>query len=140
MMRDGSRVGIGLVVLVVGLTTSGASAEDVPKNEFFVACAAAERVDQAVAATVCAEFMAAFQDQPGLSVHSSQPAPLSVGPGLEIMVERATDTGLEVTPTWVDAQGTRATQPTVGVRISDARMTQALRRDFFLRLLAEYSK
>lgn len=140
MRRNNRRLGIGMTVLTVGLMASAASSDQARSGQFFAACAAADPVDKAMAATICAEFLAVLQDQPGLSVQPEQPVPLSMGPGLEIVVERATEVGLEVTPTWVDAQGNRATQPSVGVRISDARMSEPMRRDFFARLIANFPK
>lgn len=140
MRRDSRRLCIGTTLLMVGFMTSAASGEQVQTGQFFAACAAADQVDKTKAATICADFLSALQDQPGLSLQPEQAVPLSVGPGLEIFVERATDIGLEVTPTWVDAQGNRATQPSVGLRISDAIVTNTIRRDFFARLIAKAPK
>ena len=140
MRRNNRRLGIGMTVLTVGLMASAASSDQARPEQFFAACAAADPVDKAMAATICAEFLAVLQDQPGLSVQPEQPVPLSMGPGLEIVVERATEVGLEVTPTWVDAQGNRSTLPVAGTRIPDATLNSALLRRFFERLLAEFSK
>lgn len=140
MRRDARRLGIGMTVLAVGLMGSAASGDQGQTAQFFAACAAADSVDPTLAATICAEFLAVLRDQPGVSLQPEQVVPLSAGPGLEIVIDRANDMGLEVTPTLVDAQGIRTSQPSVGVRISDARMSEPLRRDFFARLIANFPR
>lgn len=137
MGRAGSVLGVGLLVgVIVSMTGAGAKAGQV----FHVACTIGDSVDKTRAAAICEEFLAAAQDLPDLSVISDLPAPLTVGPGLEIIVERANDTILEVTPTWLDAQGKRATHPPVGLRIVDRSLSYALRREFFVRLIANQPK
>ena len=140
MTRELRRIGAGLVILGMVLTASEIQADQAGGTPFYVACTASEQVDPGSAAQICAEFIAVAREEPGLLIQPEQTAPLTAGPGLEIRVERATDIGLEVTPTRVDSRGTRMSQPSVGVRISDARMTEDLRRDFFRSLLADSQK
>src|SRR5690606_5968230 len=104
---------------------------------FHIACTAAERVDTHLASAIAADFVATIQAQPDLAIQPLQRAPLAGGPRLEIMIERATATNLEITPTWVDAEGRRLSQPSVGIRIMDAEMSKSQRQNFFRRLIAD---
>lgn len=101
---------------------------------FRVACSVAKSVDTTLASEICADLVAAASAD-GQSVESVS-APLATGPGLEILVEKATPQALEVTPTWVDASGARMTQPRIGLRIVDRTLNDSLRRNFFARILA----
>lgn len=131
-----ARHGVGSVVLGMLLSVTGASGEKADRP-FHIACTAAERVDTHLASAICADFVATIQAKPDLAIQPLQRAPLAVGPGLEITIERATATNLEITPTWVDAEGRRLSQPSVGIRIMDAEMSKAQRHNFFRRLIAD---
>lgn len=137
MGRAGSVLGVGLLVgVIVSMTGAGAKAGQV----FHVACTIGDSVDKTRAAAICEEFLATAQDLPDLSVISDLPAPLTVGPGLEVRVDGVGDGHLDLTPTWVDAQGQRKPQTSVGLRITDRAMNEDRRRDFYLRLLAKTPK
>lgn len=137
MGRAGSVLGVGLLVgVIVSMTGAGAKAGQV----FHVACTIGDSVDKTRAAAICEEFLATAQDLPDLSVISDLPAPLTVGPGLEVRVDGVGDGHLDLTPTWVDAQGQRTPQTSVGLRITDRAMNEDRRRDFYIRLLAKTPK
>lgn len=126
----------GFAVLGVLVTSSGARADQPPDPAFRITCSAGDQVDKDRAAAICAEIIATAQEQPGRRIEAADLPPLGGGPGLEIVVETATDTRLELTPTWVDVQGRRVTQDRVGYVIVDAAMTETRRRQFYRRLLA----
>lgn len=129
----GSLVAVGMVV-----SFSGARGETA--RAFHIACTVAETSDKARATAICKEFIAIAMTQPDLAVTSDLPAPLAVGPGLEVRVDRVSDTQLQLTPTWVDAEGQRETQPSVGLRMMDKALTENRRRDVYLKLLSEFPK
>lgn len=124
------------VVLTVGMGVSLSGARGETGEVFHIACAVAKTADQTRATAICDEFIATAKAQVGMSELIDLPAPLTVGPGLEILVDRVGDSQLLVTPTWVDAEGRRKTQPSVGIRMMDRDLTENRRRDFYLNLLA----
>jgi hypothetical protein len=124
----------GAVFLGVGVVAGMSGASGETTAEFHVACSATASIDKALATAICADFTSAAQSLSGTVIEAA--APLALGPGLEIRVDAASDHHLEVTPTWVDAQGGRVTQGPVGMRIVDARMTAKGRNGFFSRLIS----
>jgi hypothetical protein len=126
------------VLTVLGVVTvlaSEASGEQI-RGDLDFSCAAGGQVDAARAAAICAEFVAVLKDQSGFTLRSQKAGPLSAGPGLEIVVTKASDSLLELEPTWVDPAGNRTTLATSGVRAMDTNLTEARRRNLYLNVLA----
>ena len=124
-------------VLGVLVTSSAATADRLSAPGFRIACRAADAVDKDRAAVLCAEIIAAAQDRTGQRIEAAPTLPLDGGPGLEIVVEIATDTRLTLTPTWIDATGQRDVRPSVGIMTMDTTLTRSRRLTFFQRLLAD---
>jgi hypothetical protein len=103
-------------------------------------CTAAPQVDVALATDICADLVDALQSQPDLAGFARQDPPLTNGPGLEIEITRATDTRLEVIPTWIDHDGQRSTLPTAGLATMDTTLSKKKRQDFLLKLFADLPK
>lgn len=99
-------------------------------------CTASAQLDSARVADICADFLDAVRRQPDLSGAELQHAPLAAGPGLEIEIATATDTKIEIIPTWIDAAGQRTVRPSVGMLTTDTTLTRSRRLAFFQRLLA----
>jgi hypothetical protein len=137
MWRAGRLLGV-LVAVVMGSSVSSAKGDS--GVTLRVACAVAATVDPARGAAVCDEILATLDAQPDLVLLTDQPAPLTTGPGLEVLVDRVGDTALEITPTWIDAEGQRTTQPALGIRSMDRTLTESRRRDFYLRLIADFPR
>jgi hypothetical protein len=127
-------------LVTVGMVVSFSGARGETGQGFHIACTVAETSDKARATAICEEFIAVAKAQPDLAVTSDLPAPLAVGPGLEVRVDKVNDTQLQLTPTWIGAEGQRATQPSVGVRMMDKNLTENRRRDLYLRLLSDFPK
>jgi hypothetical protein len=131
-----NRMRKALAVLgVVTVLASEASGEQI-RGDLHFACAAGGQVDAALAAAICAEFLEVLKDQSGFTLRSQTAGPLSAGPGLEIVVTKASDSMLELEPTWVDPAGNRTTLATSGVRAMDTNLTEARRRNLYLNVLA----
>lgn len=120
---------------VMAVSATGVLA-DQPAGLSF-SCTGGARLDAAHVADICADFLDAVRNRPGLSGAELQDAPLSAGPGLEIEIAEATATKIEVIPTWIDAAGQRAVQPPVGILTMDTTLTRSRRLAFFERLLAD---
>lgn len=141
MVRAGRRLGHVLAVVgVVTVSATLAGGEEKPEGALHLACMADAEVDRARLAEICADFLDVAKSQPGLQVLDFQDKELSAGPGLELSVDRATDTQLELTPTWIDESGRRTTLPSSGFVIVDTAMTPAMRRDLILQVLANPPK
>ena len=125
---------------VVTLTATGAGGEQVSEGALHFSCGASEGVDPARVAVICDEFRDILKAQPGVEVVTPSDGLAADVPGLEISVTRATDTQLELVPTWIDGTGQRRTMPSTGFVIMDTAMTQAMRRDLFLQVLANPPK
>ncbi len=126
----------GFAVLGVMAVSATGVLADQPADLSF-SCTGSARADAARVAAICADFLQAVRSQPDLSGADLQDAPLSGGPGLEIEIATATDTKLEVIPTWIDAAGQRAVRPPVGMLTMDTTLTRSRRLAFFQRLLAD---
>jgi hypothetical protein len=136
MRRMMNRAVASFAVLgVMAVCATGVSA-DQPAGLSF-ACGATPQVAPERAAEVCADFLDAVQRQPDLATAVLQDAPLSGGPGLEIEITRATDTRLEVVPTWIDRTGQRAVMPSAGLLTMDTTLTKTKRQAFFVKLIAD---
>jgi hypothetical protein len=136
-IRQGS-VGIRVAMVVLGavtVLTTDANGEQ-GQGDLHFACAAAGQVDPARAAEICAEFLAVLKDSSGFTPRSTDDVPLTKGPGLEILVTKASDSMLELEPTWTDSAGSRMTRTASGIRTMDTNLTDTLRRSLYLRLLA----
>ena len=126
----------GLAVLGVMAVSATGVLADQPAGLSF-SCTGSVQTDAAHVADICADFLQAVRSQPDLSGADLQDAPLSGGPGLEIEITEATDTKIEVIPTWIDAAGQRAVRPSVGILTMDTTLTRSRRLAFFQRLLAD---
>ena len=126
----------GLAVLGVMAVSATGVLADQPAGLSF-SCTGGARTEAAHVAELCADFLQAVRSQPDLSGADLQDAPLSGGPGLEIEITEATDTKIEVIPTWIDAAGQRTVRPSVGMRMMDTTLTSSRRQAFFLRLLTD---
>jgi hypothetical protein len=123
----------------VTVLTTGASGEKA-RGDLHFACAAAGQVDPARAAEICAEFLEVLKDQSGFTPLPTDEVPLTKGPGLEILVTKASDSMLELEPTWTDAAGGRTSQTASGTRSMDTNLTDTRRHSLYLRLLANSPK
>ncbi|NHB76247.1 hypothetical protein [Rhodobacter calidifons] len=141
MRRAACRSGHMLKVLgAVALSASSAGGESVSDRPLHFACLSSTHVDPSRLAAVCAGFLDTLGAQPGYRVQGTQDTPLSTGPGLEIDVIRATESQLELLPTWVDASGVRTAMPSTGLVIADAAMTEPMRRRLYLGVLDQLPK
>jgi hypothetical protein len=134
LKRHRGRAGFALLG-VMAVSATGVLA-DQPAGLSF-SCTGGARTEAAHVAELCADFLQAVRSQPDLSGADLQDAPLSGGPGLEIEITEATDTKIEVIPTWIDAVGQRAVRPSVGILTMDTTLTRSRRLAFFQRLLAD---
>lgn len=138
MLRSGRivvRVFAVLGVMVVSATSS--VGEQVSGRVLHFACAAAAGVDAARVSAICAEVLDLLKAQPDLQVVVSDGNAAETGaPGLELSVTRATDTQLELTPTWIDAAGQRKSLPSTGFVVMDTSMTAEMRRNLFQKILS----
>ncbi len=122
------------------MSGSTASAEAVSQIALHFSCASSAAVDAARLSDICADFLDVLKSQPGYTVLASDGTSPAAAPGLEIDVTRATDTQLEIVPTWVGQSGDRTTLPSTGTVVVDTAMTHTMRRDLFLRVLASSPK
>jgi hypothetical protein len=125
---------------VTAVSASTASGEAVAATSLHVACMSTTQVEAARLSDICADFLDFLQTQPGYDVLSSDGSGVAAGPGLEIDVIRATETQLELVPTWIDDSGNRTPLPSAGIVVADTAMTQTMRRDLFLRVLTNPPK
>lgn len=125
------------VLGVVAVSATSAGSEQVGDGALHFTCSAPAGVDPARVAVICAEFREILKTQPGIRVIEPSDPGAAVVPGLEISVTRATDTQLEVVPTWIDGNGLRSTMPSSGLVIMDTAMTETSRRNLFLQVLAK---
>jgi hypothetical protein len=126
-----------LVILgVLAVSATGAGSEQGGHGALHFACGAPTGVDPARVANICAEFLAILNTQPGTKVIESSDPGVVAAPGLEIQVTRASDTQIEIVPSWIDRNGRRNTLPSSGFVITDTTMTETMRRDLFLQVLA----
>lgn len=137
MCRSGQMLAVVGVVVVSGST---ASADAVSKIALQFSCASSAAVDPARLADICADFLEVLKSQPGYSVLDSDGTSPAAAPGLEIDVIRATDTQLEIVPTWIGQTGDRTTLPSTGTVVVDTAMTHKMRSDLILRVLASSPK
>ena len=128
------------VVGVVTVSGSMASGEAVAKTALHFSCASSAAVDASRLAEICSDFLDSLKSQPGYTILDSDGVSPAAGPGLEIDVIRATDTQLEVVPTWISQAGDRTTLPSTGTVVVDTTMTKTMRRDLILRVLASSPK
>jgi hypothetical protein len=139
MWRAGRGHCFGLMVLgVLALSATGSGGEGLPKGEFQLACTAAAAIDLARATTVCTELADMLRDRSGLSLKTDVPAPIAFGPGLEIVVTAASDTMVEVVPTWVDASGNRTTTLPRGLTVADTTLTATMRKTLYQGVLSGF--
>lgn len=128
------------VVLMLGaVLATGANGEQ-KRSDLYFACMGAGQVDAARATAICAEFVEVLKDHSGLALLGVQEAPLKTGPGLEILVNKASDTMLELAPTWIDKAGDRTTLQTSAVSAMDINLSERMRRNLYLRILASPPK
>jgi hypothetical protein len=119
----------------VAVLTTGANGERAGRELHF-ACHGQGQVDPARAAAICTEFAEVMRGQSDLTILATEDAPLTTGPGLEIRVNKASDTMLELEPTWIDRYGTRTTLPASGRNAMDIVLTETMRRALYLNILA----
>lgn len=137
MCQSGRMLVVAGVLAVSGSTASG---ETDSRTALHFSCASSASVDASRLADICGDFLDILKSQPGYKVldqDGSGPAP---APGLEIDVIRATDTQLEIVPTWISQSGDRTALPSTGTVVVDTTMTKTMRRDLFLRVLASPPK
>lgn len=125
---------------VTAVSASTASGDAVTDTSLHVSCISTAQVEAARLSDICADFLDFLQTQPGYEVLSSDGTGVGAGPGLEIDVIRATDTQLELVPTWIDNSGNRTSLPSAGIVVADIAMTQTMRRDLFQRVLTNPPK
>lgn len=127
--QTGQKLAVAGVMVVSGSMASGKAASE---TALHFSCASSAGVDAALLSEICADFRDLLKAQPGYRVLDTD----GDAPGLEIDVTRATETQLEVVPTWIAASGVRTTLPSTGTVVVDTSLTQTMRRDLFLRVLA----
>jgi hypothetical protein len=137
----GMRAEIGYVraLAVLGVmmvSATGAGGEQVGDGALHFACSAPAGVEPDRVADICAEFLEILKLQPGIQLIEPSNPGASGTRGLEISVTRATDTQLEIVPTWISENGLRRSLPSTGFVIMDTTMTETMRRDLFLQVLA----
>jgi hypothetical protein len=136
-MRPESGFLRALAVLgVVVVSASSAGSEQVGADTLHFACGAPAGVDPARVAEICAEFLEILKTQPGIRLIEPSDPGAAAAPGLEISVTRATDTQLEIVPSWINENGQRHTLPSTGFVIMDTSMTETMRRNLFLQVLS----
>jgi hypothetical protein len=128
---------LGVIAVSFGSTVSG---EAVSETALHFSCAGSAGVDAARVADICADFLDVLQSEPGYRVLDANDSSPAAGPGLEIDVTRATDTQLEIVPTWISRSGDRTSLASTGIVVVDTAMTKTLRRDLFLRVLTNPPK
>jgi hypothetical protein len=140
-MRAGSRFVRALAILgVMTVSATGAGGEQVGDGALHFSCGAPAGVDPARVANICAEFLESLKTRPGIRVIDQSDPGAAAVPGLEISVTRATDNQLEIVPTWIDEIGLRRTLPSTGFVIMDTTMTETMRRDLYLQVIANPPK
>lgn len=125
-----------VVVGVMAVSGSTAQGEAVPETALHFTCASSAQVDAARLAEICGDFLDVLKSHPGYRLLDSDNSDPAAAPGLEIVVIRATETQLELVPTWISRSGSRTTLPSTGTVVVDTTMTKTMRRDLFLRVLA----
>lgn len=122
------------------MSASSVSGKASDETALHIACISTAQIDASRLAAICSDFLDFIQTQPGYEVLSSDGSGIVAGPGLEIDVIRATDTQLELLPTWIDDSGRRTALPSAGTVVVDTAMTQTMRRDLFQRVLTNPPK
>lgn len=128
------------LVGVMAVSGSMASGESGSETTLHFACLTSAQVDEDRLSDICTDFRDLLQAQPGLRVLDPNESGRADAPGLEIDVTRATDTQLELVPTWIAKSGERTTLPSAGLVIADTAMTKTMRRNLFLQVLASSPK
>ncbi len=127
-------------VTAVGIVGYG-SAERVEAGAVFhVACTVADTVDKARGQAICDEFIAALKAHTEFTSAADAPAPLTVGPGIEVRMTKASDTMLEFEPTWIDAAGNRTALPVAGIMSADVDLNPTIRQRLYRNLIANRPK
>jgi hypothetical protein len=132
MCRSGQMLSFVGIVAVSG---TGANGGEGLKGDLHFACTAADSLDPSRVAAICAEFAELLSTQPGLTVLTGPDAPAS-GPALEIFVKAASDTVVELKPTWTDASGQRTASPSAGLAAADITLTAKMRQRLYRRILS----
>lgn len=122
------------------MTASSAQADADGPRALHFACTTSTGVEPTRLSDICAGFLDVLGSQPGYQVLGSTHGALAASPGLEIDVIRATETQLELVPTWVDSAGVRTAMPSTGIVIVDSALTETLRRNLILDVISQLPK